>query len=373
MADLSSFTHKFRACGDSQQNGHKVVKRNRQPVSCQSCRTRKLKCDRKCPCETCIKRGDADACSFGSARSTTGSKNGLSQNAKAHDRIRHLEDLVMQMMEQTPPRSDGNSASMSSNGPPSISPYPSPLDPVLTARTDGHMQVQGNESRYTGSTHWTTILDSIQELKNVIATEDSDQPTEASDPDTLFGASRPPSLAKVLQTLPPKVEVDRLLSIYFNAKYAIIPILHVYQFQRQYEAFWINPLETPPLWIAILFSIMGIAEVLRGTKLSKPKTPIDPLLTPKEPYVTSAAQCLILGGFTRPRRFVIESLLLFSQLTYAASPDPSREVGLIFAIIVRLAFRMGESLLSLDMGRETADTYLRLSPRPVTSPKHQSV
>jgi hypothetical protein len=248
----------------------------------------------------------------------------------------------MQMMNQnTPPNSDTTSAPGLSNGPPSISPYPSQLDPVLTAKTDGHLQVQGNESRYVGSTHWSTILDNIQELKNVIATEDSEQPTEASDPDTLFGASRPPSLAKVLQTLPPKVQVDRLLSIYFNAKYAIIPILHVYQFQRQYEAFWVNPLDTPPLWIAILFSIMGMAEVLRGTKPAKLNSVVDPLLTPKESYITSAAQCLILGGFTRPRRFVVEALLLFSQLKYTASPDPSREVGLIFAIIVRLAFRMG--------------------------------
>lgn len=266
----------------------------------------------------------------------------MSQNAKAHDRIRHLEDLVMQMMNRnTPPNTDSNPASVLSNGPPSTSAYLSPLDPVLTAETDGHLQVQGNESQYVGSTHWSTILDNIQELKNVIATEENDQPIEASDPDTLFGASRPPSLAKVLQVLPPKVQVDRLLSIYFNAKYAIMPILHVFQFQRQYEAFWLNPLETSPLWIAMLFSIMGMAEVLRGTKLSKSNTPVDFLAPPKEPYITSAAQCLILGGFTRPRRFVIEALLLFSLLKYTASSDPSREVGLIFSVISRLAFRMG--------------------------------
>lgn len=357
MADLSSFTHKFRASSDgSQQNGaHKVVKRNRQPVSCQACRQRKLKCDRKCPCETCIKRGDGDACSFASAKSTP-AKGGMSQSAKAHDRIKHLEDLVMQMMNQnSPPDSEGNGAPEFLHGlpsaPPTVSAYPSPLDPVLTAKTDGHLQVQGNESRYVGSTHWSTILDNIQELKNVIATEDAEQPIEASDPDTLFGASRPPSLAKVLQTLPPKVQVDRLLSIYFNAKYAIIPIIHVRQFQRQYEAFWTAPLETPPLWIAILFSIMGIAETLRGARPSQTTTPLDYLAAPKEPYITSAAQCLILGGFTRPRRFVIEALLLFSLLKYTSSPDPSREVGLIFSMIVRLAFRMGKSPHVLERDR----------------------
>lgn len=280
----------------------------------------------------------------------------MSQSAKAHDRIKHLEDLVMQMMNQnSPPDSEGNGAPEFLHGlpsaPPTVSAYPSPLDPVLTAKTDGHLQVQGNESRYVGSTHWSTILDNIQELKNVIATEDAEQPIEASDPDTLFGASRPPSLAKVLQTLPPKVQVDRLLSIYFNAKYAIIPIIHVRQFQRQYEAFWTAPLETPPLWIAILFSIMGIAETLRGARPSQTTTPLDYLAAPKEPYITSAAQCLILGGFTRPRRFVIEALLLFSLLKYTSSPDPSREVGLIFSMIVRLAFRMGKSPHVLERDR----------------------
>jgi hypothetical protein len=196
----------------------------------------------------------------------------------------------------------------------------------------------------------------------VLATEDDEQPSEASDPDTFFGASRPPSLAKVLQTLPPKVQVDRLLSIYFNSRYAIIPILHIYQFQRQYEAFWVNPLETPPLWIAILFSIMGMAEVLRGTKPSKANASVDFLTPPREPYITSAAQCLILGGFTRPRRFVIEAMLLFSQLKYTASADPSREVGLIFALIVRLAFRMGRTFPSFRFsGYIVADNNLRLS------------
>lgn len=265
----------------------------------------------------------------------------MSQNARAHDRIKQLEDLVMQMMNQTTsPDPESNSVPSISTGPPPTSVYPSPLDPVLTAKTDGHLQVQGSESRYVGSTHWSTILDNIQELKNVIAT-DTAEPTEASDPDTLFGASRPPSLAKVLQTLPPKVQVDRLLATYFNSKYAIIPVLHVYQFQRQYEAFWSAPLETPPLWIAVLFSVMGMGEVLRSTKPSHSNQPVDIAAPPKEPYITSAAQCLILGGFTRPRRFVIEALLLFSQLKYTASSDPSREVGLIFSMICRLAFRMG--------------------------------
>jgi len=248
---------------------------------------------------------------------------------------------VQMMNQNTPLNSDSASAPLVSNGASSTSPHPIPLDPVLIAETDGHLQVEGNESQYVGSTHWFTILDHIQELKNVIPTEDNDQPSEMSDPDTLFGASRPPSLVTVLQTLPPKVQVDRLLSIYFNAKYAVFPILHVYQFQRQYEAFWVNPFDTPPLWIAILFSIMGMAEIVRGAKLSNSSIPFDPNVTSEESYVTSAAQCLILGGFTRPRRFVVESLLLFSQLRYIISPDLSREVGLIFSIIVRLAFRMG--------------------------------
>jgi Fungal specific transcription factor domain len=210
----------------------------------------------------------------------------------------------------------------------------------------GHFHVQGSEARYVGSTHWSAILDNINELKSVIVSEkvnvDGDEDDrDAADADTLFGTGRPPSIERVLQQhLPPRVQVDRRLSNYFNAKYLVLPIIHTYQFQRQYEQFWSDPLGTPPLWLAILFSILCMSATLSKAVGSEPNPPEGGPCQP-DSFLIAAAQCLTLGGYTRPRRYVVEALLLFMMCKYIAKLDPSREVGIIFCIASRLAFRMG--------------------------------
>jgi hypothetical protein len=66
--------------------------------------------------------------------------------------------------------------------------------------------------------------------------------------DSIFSLISPPSLEIILQSLPPRPMVDRRLSVYFKAKYAIVreflwksapprrltflAIIHTYQFQR---------------------------------------------------------------------------------------------------------------------------------------------
>lgn len=343
MPDLSAYTHKFRATGDqSHQNGvSKVNRRNRQPVSCTPCRVKKLKCDRGHPCETCVKRGDDASCAYGpvniGSRHQSSTSDG-GRRAQAQDRLRNLENLVMQMMKVN-----------------SIKDGPQPLvatpddkagdDSKPAMPNDGHMRVEGSEAKYVGSTHWSAILDSINELKSVIATEsfeldrDQEKDRDASDPDILFGATAPQSLERILQQhLPLRLQVDRRLSVYFHATYGVIPILHSHQFQRQYEEFWANPLETPPLWVAILFSILCMSASLSQVTGAEPFAPAN---SPRDGFLTAAAQCLVLGGYTRPKRFGIEALLLFSQCIYFSSMDSSREVSIIFCIIIRLAYRMG--------------------------------
>ena len=344
MPDLTPFTHKFRATGDpGHQNGvNKVQRRNRQPVSCFYCRSKKLKCDRAHPCETCVKRGDGSSCTYGPAVGTqkaTASTNDGARRAQAQDRLRSLEILVMQMINTGP---DSSKSSV----PRSISPGLQG-DGKPAAHNDGHLRMEGTESRYTGSTHWSAILDNINELKSVIATENQEmdrfqeQDREEADPDILFGAHSPQSLEQILQQyLPPRQQIDRRLSIYFNARYLIMPVLHSHVFQRQYEDFWNRPLDTPPLWVSLLFSIMCMSATLSQATGSEPSSP-ENQPNPRDTYLTAAAQCLILGEYTRPRKYVVEALLLFTQCKYMRTLDPSREVNITFAIATRLAFRMG--------------------------------
>jgi hypothetical protein len=161
------------------------------------------------------------------------------------------------------------------------------------------------------------------------------------DAENLFGSAGNLSLAQILKNaLPPRLLVDRRLSTYFNSRYAVIPLIHAAHFQSQYEQFWRTPLETDPLWVSIMFSVCCMSATLSEAVGSEPSTREDQI-SPRMAFLTASCQCLRLGGFLRPKRHVVEALALYSQCKYMATLDPSREVGVVFAILVRQAYRSG--------------------------------
>ncbi|MBE7181406.1 MAG: fungal specific transcription factor domain-containing protein, partial [Terriglobus roseus] len=231
---------------------------------------------------------------------------------------------------------------------------------------EGHLQYGTSESRYVGSTHWSAILENIQELKSALgggsgnspevvggggggddayhptATElDESDDVEPAEMDGLFGSTSHLSLASIIsQALPPREVVDRRLSTYFQSSYMVIPFIHARQFQRQYEQFWRTPYETSPLWISMLFSICCMSATLSEAVGSEPSTPEDQP-SPRATFLNAACQCLRLGGFLRPKRWVVEALGLYAHSKFMSTLDPARDVGVIFAIVVRLAYRSG--------------------------------
>lgn len=204
----------------------------------------------------------------------------------------------------------------------------------------GHLILNGDEPSYVGSTHWSTIMGSVNDLKSLIATEDS-SPSDLDDLlpdcDTLLCAARPSSLDTVLRILPPRLQVDRYLSNYFRSKYLASPIVHTFQFQRQYERFCGNPHETPVLWISILMSILSTsARLMDSTNVSA-----DGNFVLRQQFLTAAAQCLMLGNYSRPKPLVVEALLMFCHCQSLMTSEPSREAALILSLVTRLAFRCG--------------------------------
>ncbi|KAL2414890.1 Zn(2)-C6 fungal-type transcription factor mpsB [Exophiala dermatitidis] len=374
MSGFSSLTHKFRANIDGfQAGGNKIIKRNRQPLSCAPCRSKKLKCDRGHPCEPCVKRGDQGNCIYGKtatapvtapARAEAGSGNGNNNDSsntntnaqsrgKAQERLRRLEELVMRMVDD--------------NARASVSSLTSIKDHGAAADGDGnnssgrgqgqgqsHDEMTTTESEYVRSTHWSAILENIQELKTALgsdlrpsttdledAADDDGQEPQASE--DLFKSAAPLSLSQILaQALPPRVQVDRRLSTYFNARYMVLASIHAPSFQRQYEQFWRTPLETSPLWISILFSVCCVSATLTEAVGSEQSTPEDEgRPSPRMAFLTAAGQCLQLGGYVRPKKYAVEALAVYAQCAYMATMDPSREVGALMGILVRLAYRSG--------------------------------
>lgn len=253
---------------------------------------------------------------------------------KAHDRLKHLEELVKSMVE-TPSRS-----------------VPSPPeDSHSTSATIDDKVEQGILNRnavigapYTGSTHWSAILQHIHELKNDMISgpaDHDDEPIDDSVPDALFGSPRPASLDHILKAhLPPRIQVDRRISQYFNARYMIVPFIHSRQFHRQYEKFWEDPRNADVMWVSIMFSICSLSASL-GIASHQASNDASDGINQRESLQTAAGQCLVLGVYSKPQPYVVEALALFLQCKYSGSLDPQREVALIFGIQTRLAYLMG--------------------------------
>ncbi|KAJ9657062.1 hypothetical protein H2198_004554 [Neophaeococcomyces mojaviensis] len=345
MADFSSFTHKWRATtnNDHRSDTNKVTKRNRLPVSCVPCRTRKLKCDRGHPCDACLKRNDQESCLYGKVSAAAVPPNGSARkdetsrtsNLKAQARLEHLEELVKSLV-GNPSQADAPAVQASS--PPAEIHDATPEKETLKRVADG--------GSYNGSTHWSAVLQHIYELKSDLESgsteyDDVPEPVDFAKPDALFGGQRPLSLHHILQKhLPDRIHVDRRISQYFNAKYMIVPFIHMKQFRRQYEEFWKNPLEANVIWISQMFSICYLAASLSMVSNKSPDQDLDAKNT-RGSFEAATGQCLLLGNYSKPQPYVVEALGLFLQCKYASSLDPSREVALVFAVQTRLAYMMG--------------------------------
>lgn len=334
MSDFSSLTGKFRI----RKEVGGASKRPRESQVCTQCRKTKLRCDLQRPCNSCVRKNEATLCSY--QRTFPGPN----QPDTAEDRLAHLESLVKGLMQ------DSTSASSHT-----------PVDQISllghqSNDSDPREPVQitgGNGARYVGSTHWSAILDDIQGLRAALSQhEESPEPEPATRPSTtpstgrdmiIFGSSSNFTMEMIIsQYLPPKIEVDRLLAVYFQGETFIIPFIHTFQFQRQYRAFWEdpNPSSSNPLWLSMLFSICSVASMVRGT-VGIPPTTREDVIAEISHFQEAAGKCLVKGEYHRPQRFVLEALTLYAHCINMQSLDPSREVGAIFGMIVRMAYEMG--------------------------------
>jgi Fungal specific transcription factor domain/Fungal Zn(2)-Cys(6) binuclear cluster domain len=329
-------TGQFRAKGQAYQHGSRI-RRYRPKLSCAPCLTRKVKCDRGRPCETCVKRSDESSCTYdGLPGASKESSNNGSVDVQA--RLSHIEQLVRQVMRNTEPM---------------IAPTTESLemahlhldDASFDPGTEGNLHQNMSETGYTGSTHWSTILDNIEELKtatHVTSDVDHSNGVEMPEEESLFGISRQYSMQQILSdNLPSKVEVDRRLSAIFNAKSLNMPCIHIHQFQRQYAKFWEDPLAAPPLWVSMMFSLCCMAAKISEATDTAQASTFEVQEDARAGFLRAATHCLVLGGFSRPQHQAVEALVLYAQCKYMSSLDPSRELCLIISVVSRIAYMMG--------------------------------
>lgn len=106
----------------------------------------------------------------------------------------------------------------------------------------------------------------------------------------------------------------------------------------QYEKFWEAPSKAPILWVALLFSVLSVASVLRqAAKGGEP----DESVPPARILQQRAAQCLVLGRYATANAYALEAFILHLQGCFLASTATGVDIWLEMGTIIRLAFRMG--------------------------------
>jgi len=116
----------------------------------------RLKCDRQQPCKACVDRGLSLSCTFSrhpQAPSTPETK----ATHNVHDRIDQLEKLVTSLMNEKRNGTQETPSPMASYSPRI---HVGDTDTDVPGTPD-RVKLETNETSYTNSGHWTSILDGV--------------------------------------------------------------------------------------------------------------------------------------------------------------------------------------------------------------------
>ncbi|KAI1330936.1 hypothetical protein F5Y16DRAFT_408389 [Xylariaceae sp. FL0255] len=339
----------------------RVEKRNRPPVSCEPCRTRKLKCNRGLPCETCIKRQKTSQCHY--AANANRNASAVSKQREMRERLNTLENLVSSFVSGEniiQSTSSRRSAVAAATTEPSDTAHQqtqqgtrSLSELMLTPESDSivggpltperpHLQQNGEgQVNYIDSNHWQSILNDIQEIREHISSPIQQFPLyeyTPADASFLFGTQPTLSYSDILCSLPPQAVCDRLVSWYLGLPFLVSGIVHPEKFQKEYDAFWAAPTETSPLWTALLFSILALATGMR--RISQTATAND-LIPPAQTLQQMTVQCLVLGRYATANAYALEALLIHLVSFLVTKGNSSTALWFEMGTIIRLSFRMG--------------------------------
>ncbi|KAK4452947.1 fungal-specific transcription factor domain-containing protein [Podospora aff. communis PSN243] len=365
--------------GRSPEEQFRVVrKRNRVPLSCYPCRTRKLKCDRSHPCSNCTKRegNDTLACSYATPSSRKKVQNpGGPGSDDMQNRIDRLEGLVLSLMHGganievsptvasalagTTARSitDSGSSARVDGGDDSAMPDEeeddSDIDDGL-ATSLGVLKVDADKgkSMYIGQEHWHTILADVTEVKNYFVAHKKEleksyekvllsKPPIARDGPTFLLGPTPATEVELRAELPPKSTVLTLCGRYFNSMDNAITLIHAPTFHQTLRSHWQDPSKTPIMWLGLLYSVLSLAMLSYYKVGDEPAEWKGRTLELAAEYRLRTVQCLVTGDYTRPSEYTVETMVLYLFGELSSRWDADLGLWLISSLTTRIAFRMG--------------------------------
>lgn len=155
----------------------------------------------------------------------------------------------------------------------------------------------------------------------------------------LLRSPRRVTKAELLSFLPPKVEADALVSLWFRVPHPYKAIIHAPQFQHEYRQFWRSPTSAPVMWLGLLYGMFGMANLFKLRALRNPDTPdVRATIRKADLYQELTASAAVLGNYMKPKTYTIECLILHAG---GSMNNNHNDVWLLMGIVFRLALRMG--------------------------------
>jgi hypothetical protein len=343
----------------SQSNSWKPSQSVRQPVSCEPCRKRKIRCSRtKAPCDTCRRRRCPESCTYIRTQDTqlpVQATTSTPENPGYDELLNRISNLETMLRRQTtvglPTSSDGSQETRTFSPsdrtcssdfqryqtPVSSGSHSSPGIPGPATNQKGSLTV--SESGFTRyeprSSQWQSVLANTGISLGTEADDGTENQVGFGFP---FEAGPSPSIQDLLTILPPIHQCSQLKNVYFDVFSPVCSdfdtmmrlsdleqlfhILHDPSFHLEYQHFAEDPESVSLSWMAILFVILSLAvtaledEDLLLRDLGRASSPCKNIELLGRRYRGAAMKCIAKEGVFWGRHSV-RSLQALIMLGYA--------------------------------------------------------
>ncbi|KAJ0115490.1 hypothetical protein J7T55_012770 [Diaporthe amygdali] len=264
-------------------------------------------------------------------------------------RLDHLEALVKRLISERQ-----QASSLRKNSADRTEDFKAEAEPsdAHEVAGDGKTVVDGIRSMYLSGDDWHIVLQEINELKRTWLDDSIDYSLPPAFSHTVDGSSLlfhqvgQIDHMEILSTLPPKLEVDRLVHTFFDRQtfpITVPPILHKPTFMREYEDHWKDPSKTNLIWLGLLFSILGIT-VLAHYQYGGPPEYEGISESLFQLYRMRTAQCLLSGDISKCLPYTVETLRFNATAELNRKDDNRRGLWIMTGVVVRAAINMGYHL-----------------------------
>ncbi|KAL7626427.1 hypothetical protein AAE478_003199 [Parahypoxylon ruwenzoriense] len=277
-------------------SGRRQKYRKRLQLSCGECRKKKLSCDRKLPCQRCVRSGRPEQCSFETGTRPPPVSNSISTEAqRGDDKIRELQAEIDQLRALLLSKTESESVL-----PNTATPESKTLDHEKgsTNATNNELGNRSPRGYYRQHTLFQFFIEIPQLFPFIKETSDEwlkprgvslrkNKPvwngwvTEASSPEE----------DAMGELLPPKDETDALVSFYLSHMEQLHRIIHVPTFEREYASFWIQGRARYPAMTALVLAMISISICASSSPYdSTPIAPAHQTMAPK--WISSCEEWL---------------------------------------------------------------------------------